>query len=54
MLREEMEWVKEIAHQIAKEEIALALTAFKPVAKAKTPEPAVEEAKAEAPIKRGK
>lgn len=62
MLKEEMEWVKEVARQIAKEEIALALKMIKPEAKfgppepaekIKTPEPAAEEVKADAP-KKGK
>jgi hypothetical protein len=49
MLREEIEQVKQIAREIAREEIAAAKAP-----KAKIPEPAPEKAKAEVPHKNGK
>ena len=62
MLRDEMAWVMEVARQIAKEEIELALKMIKPNAKFAPPEPVVEAkpepapepVKAEAPVKKGK
>jgi hypothetical protein len=57
MLRDEMAWVMEVARQIAKEEITLAIAAI-PKAKVAKPEinhePAPEPVKAEAPVKKGK
>jgi hypothetical protein len=54
MLREDVELVR----TIVKEEIAAALATIKPTAKVavkvETPEPAVEETKAEASYKKGK
>jgi hypothetical protein len=47
MLKADIEIVREIARQIAKEEIALALVASKPVTKVEEPETAEKESDAE-------